>query len=69
MRDKLGDQWLGFSEDRLAGLLTRAGLADVRVMLGARHTNDPFVVLLAVGTKAEGARLRPDGKRRKAKRG
>ncbi len=69
VRDKLGDQWLGFSEDRLAGLLTRAGLTDVRVTLGARHTNDPFVVLLAVGTKADGARQRAEGKRPKARRG
>jgi ArsR family transcriptional regulator len=51
VRDKLGDQWLGFSEDRLHTLLAGAGLTDVRVALGARRVNDPFVVLLAVGTR------------------
>jgi ArsR family transcriptional regulator len=51
VREKLGDQWFGFSDDHLNGLLTRAGFKDVRVALGARKTNDPFAVLLAVGTK------------------
>jgi len=51
VRAKLGDQWFGFSDDHLNGLLTRAGFKDVRVALGARKTNDPFAVLLAVGTK------------------
>jgi ubiquinone/menaquinone biosynthesis C-methylase UbiE len=50
VRDKLGDRWFGFSDEHLAGLLTRAGFSDVRVTLGARRTNDPFAVLLAVGT-------------------
>ena len=54
VREKLGDQWFGFSDDHLNGLLTRAGFKDVRVALGARKTNDPFAVLLAIGTKAEG---------------
>ena len=51
VRNKLGDQWLGFSDDQLAALLTRAGFSDVKVTLGARRTNDPFAVLLAIGTK------------------
>ena len=51
VRDKLGDRWFGFSDEQLTGLLTRAGLADVKVALGARRTNDPFAVLLAIGTK------------------
>jgi ArsR family transcriptional regulator len=51
VRDKLGDRWFGFSDDHLSGLLTRAGFTDVRVTLGARRTNDPFAVLLAIGTK------------------
>ena len=51
VRDKLGDQWFGFSDDQLAGMLTRAGFGDVKVTLGARSTNDPFTVVLAVGTK------------------
>jgi ArsR family transcriptional regulator len=51
VRDKLGDRWLGFSDEHLSGLLTRAGFGDIRVTLGARRTNDPFAVLLAIGTK------------------
>lgn len=51
VRDKLGDQWFGFSDEHLSGLLARAGFKDVRVTLGARRTNDPFAVLLAIGTK------------------
>jgi ArsR family transcriptional regulator len=51
VRDKLGDQWLGFSDEQLHSLLTRAGLTDVKVTLGARRTNDPFAVVLAVGSK------------------
>lgn len=51
VRDKLGDQWFGFSDDQLAGMLNRAGFSDVKITLGARRTNDPFAVLLAIGTK------------------
>ena len=51
VREKLGDRWLGFSDEHLSGLLTRAGFTDVRVALGARRTNDPFAVLLAIGSK------------------
>ena len=51
VRDKLGDRWFGFSDEHLSGLLTRAGFIDIRVALGARRTNDPFAVLLAIGTK------------------
>jgi ArsR family transcriptional regulator len=51
VREKLGDQWFGFSDEQLTGLLGHAGFGDVRVSLGARRTNDPFAVILAVGTK------------------
>jgi len=51
VREKLGDQWFGFSDEHLTGLLNRAGFTDVRIQLGARRTNDPFAVLLAIGTK------------------
>ena len=51
VREKLGDRWFGFSDEHLTGLLTRAGFSDVRVALGARRTNDPFAVLLAIGKK------------------
>ena len=56
VREKLGDQWFGFSDDHLNGLLTRAGFTGVRVALGARKSHDPFAVLLAIGTKADGKR-------------
>jgi ArsR family transcriptional regulator len=51
VREKLGDRWLGFSDDQLEGLLARAGFGDLKITLGARRTRDPFAVLLAVGTK------------------
>lgn len=47
----LGDRWLGFSDDQLRNLLAGAGLTDVRVRVGARNQGDPFVVLIAVGTR------------------
>ena len=58
VREKLGDRWFGFSDEHLSGLLTRAGFTDVRVALGARRTNDPFAVLLAIGTKKTSASAR-----------
>ena len=51
VREKLGDRWFGFSDDQLEGLLAGAGFGDLKVTLGARRTNDPFAVLLAIGTK------------------
>jgi len=33
-------------------MLTAAGLADVKVGVGARKAGDPFTVLIAAGTKA-----------------
>ena len=42
VKEKLGDQWFGFSDDHLTGLLTRAGFKDVRVALGARRTARPL---------------------------
>jgi ArsR family transcriptional regulator len=72
VRDKLGDRWFGFSDDYLSGLLARAGFSDVRVQLGARRTNDPFAVLLAVGTKSASARKREprrDGAPERLKKG
>ncbi len=52
VREKLGDQWLGFSEDQLRRLLMHAGFDNIRIAPGARRTNDPFVVLVGVATKA-----------------
>lgn len=51
VRDRLGDEHLGFTDDELRQLLIGAGLADVRVGVGARKTGDPFTVLIASGAK------------------
>jgi ArsR family transcriptional regulator len=51
VRERLGDRWLGFSDDRLAKLLREGGFTDVKVSLGARRTGDAFTVLIASGTK------------------
>jgi hypothetical protein len=51
VRERLGDRSLGFSDERLATLLTDAGLLDVKVTVGARKTGDPFTVLIASGRK------------------
>ena len=49
VRNRFGDQHLGFADADLDALLRRAGLTDVRVNVGARHTGDPFTVLIASG--------------------
>ena len=49
VRNRFGDQRLGFADADLDALLRRAGLTDVRVNVGARHTGDPFTVLIASG--------------------
>jgi SAM-dependent methyltransferase len=51
VRARLGDQWLGFTREGLAALLEGAGLAGVKVNVGARRTGDPFTVLIASGVK------------------
>jgi ArsR family transcriptional regulator len=51
VRDRLGDRWLGFSEERLSAMLAAAGLIHVKVRVGARRTRDPFTVLIASGEK------------------
>jgi ArsR family transcriptional regulator len=53
VRDRLGDRWLGFSDERLAALLRGAGLTAVDVGIGARRTGDAFTVLVASGTKPQ----------------
>jgi SAM-dependent methyltransferase len=52
VRAKLGDRRLGFDDDELRRMLVNAGLADVKVGVGARKAGDPFTVLIAAGTKA-----------------
>jgi ArsR family transcriptional regulator len=51
VRERLGDRWLGFSDDELVGLLEAAGFRDVRVRVGASLPGDPFTVIVAVGTR------------------
>ncbi len=49
VRNRFGDQRLGFADADLEALMRRAGLTDVKVNVGARHTGDPFTVLIASG--------------------
>jgi len=51
VRTRFGDQRLGFADADLERLLRGAGLRGVRVQVGARQSGDPFVVLIASGTK------------------
>ena len=51
VRDRLGDRWTGFSEEKLRRLLADAGLENIKVTVGARRTGDPFTVLIASGVK------------------
>jgi SAM-dependent methyltransferase len=63
VRDRLGDRWLGFSDDTLARLLKGAGLVDVKVGVGSRRTGDPFTVIVASGVKPGG--VKPSGAKRR----
>jgi ArsR family transcriptional regulator len=69
-RERLGDTWLGFSDDQLSKLLEQSGLIDVKVSVGSRRTGDPFTVLIASGTKPinRHATVRMDDGRRKTHR-
>ena len=51
VRQKLGDRWLGFGEEKLKKLLAAAGLEKLKLSVGARRTGDPFTVLIASGVK------------------
>ncbi len=51
VRERLGDERLGFRDADLEHLLRGAGLERVRVNVGARKTGDPFTVLIASGQK------------------
>ncbi len=55
VRDRLGDQWLGFSDAALTALLGSAGLREVRTQVGSRKAGDPFTVLVASGRKPDSA--------------
>ncbi|HEY7289459.1 MAG TPA: metalloregulator ArsR/SmtB family transcription factor [Vicinamibacterales bacterium] len=56
VRSKLGDRRLGFADDELETMLKRAGLQHVTVGVGARKAGDPFIVLIASGTKPDAAK-------------
>ncbi len=58
VRDRLGDRWLGFPDERLKRMLTAAGLEQVKLGVGARRTGDPFTVLIASGTKPAPSRTK-----------
>jgi hypothetical protein len=51
VRNRFGDRHLGFTTSELESLLRDAGLADVRVGVGASKAGDPFAVLIASGSK------------------
>ncbi len=58
---ELGDRWLGFKDAHLSRLLRAAGLADVRVRVGASWPNDPFTVIVACARKKRArSRVRKD---------
>ena len=51
-RERLGDRWLGFSPEAVTEMMGQAGLVDLVVRPGTDDTGqDPFGVLIAVGTK------------------
>jgi len=52
VRAKLGDRWLGFSDERLRTLMEGAGFTSVNLRVGARRAGDPFTVLIAAGERA-----------------
>jgi ArsR family transcriptional regulator len=49
--ERLGDRWLGFSDQDLKHLLREAGFEHVKLDVGARLKGDPFTVLIASGTR------------------
>jgi ArsR family transcriptional regulator len=53
VKQKFGDQRLGFSTGDIEALLHGAGLEDVRVQVGASKAGDPFTVLIASAVKAQ----------------
>jgi ArsR family transcriptional regulator len=61
--ERLGDRWRGFSDASLTKLLKQAGLANVKVSVGARRAGDPFTVLIASGVKGDSHVFR-SGKRK-----
>ena len=64
VKERLGDRWLGFSDDALGALLRQAGLHHVRVQVGARRAGGPFTVIVASGQKGRPAARARGGRRR-----
>ena len=56
VKEKLGDHWLGFTDDAIEQMLKAAGLTDIRVQVGARKAGGPFTVIIASGRKDAGTR-------------
>lgn len=54
VRERLGDRWLGFDDHELRTMMESAGLAGVKITVGARRARDPFTVLIASGVKHAG---------------
>jgi SAM-dependent methyltransferase len=69
VRERLGDRTLGFTDDVLRTLLAGAGLADVKVTVGARRSGDPFTVLIASGRKPSADRPAAAGRASPVSRG
>lgn len=65
VREKLGDRWLGFSDEQLTRLLTDAGFSGVITATGARRTGDPFSVVVACATKTKPGVVSPGSKRKR----
>lgn len=59
VRGRLGDRWLGFDPDDLRRWLGACGLVDVKVSVGAQAKGDPFVVIVASGTRPASKAQRP----------
>ncbi|MCC7008208.1 MAG: metalloregulator ArsR/SmtB family transcription factor [Acidobacteria bacterium] len=55
VRSKLGDRWLGFTDESLRRLLAASGFHQPVVRVGARRTADPFTVLVASAIKPSAA--------------
>ncbi len=51
VRERLGDQWLGFSRPQLAALLGTAGWCDVHLDHAPKQPGERFEVLIASATK------------------
>jgi ArsR family transcriptional regulator len=59
VRSRFGDRHLGFADAQLDALLHDAGLAEIKVNVGAARKGDPFTVLIASGVKPHVHRRHP----------